>query len=142
MSKISPIVSSIIISVWKYKLYLFILSPMYRSGILYEAGRTGIFKFPSYVCSSCDNGTCSRILQGFPLIHVKGSSCSLFISKWFCNIKNIRLSGCELAFVHCESGALSTEPLPRGTFPPSDFCENWYKGRFEHSKFNDHICLN
>ena len=32
-----------------------------------------------------------------------------------CNIKNMRLSRFELAFVHCESGALSTEPLPRGT---------------------------
>ena len=26
--------------------------------------------------------------------------------------------------------------------PPSDLCENWYKGRFEHPKFNDHICFN
>ena len=27
----------------------------------------------------------------------------------------LRLSSFELAFVRCESGALSTEPLPRGT---------------------------
>ena len=26
--------------------------------------------------------------------------------------------------------------------PLSDLNENWYKGRFEHPKFNHHICLN
>ena len=32
----------------------------------------------------------------------------------------MRLSRFELAFVHCESGALSTEPLPCGTLSSSD----------------------
>ena len=38
-----------------------------------------------------------------------------YISNNYCNIKNMRLCRFELAFVHCVSGALSTEPLSRST---------------------------
>ena len=40
---------------------------------------------------------------------------SIYIRVYIYNIKNMRLSRFELVFTHCESGALFTEPLPRGT---------------------------
>ena len=45
------------------------------------------------------------------------TSIVLYVRHTYCNIKNLRLSRFELAYIHCESGALSTEPLPRGTLP-------------------------
>ena len=40
---------------------------------------------------------------------------TVHLSERSCSIKNMRFSRFEQAFVHCESGALSTDPMPRGT---------------------------